>query len=60
MHVSSSLRIAIEAHVAETLREAGRPLNAVEIAESSSIDPDQLSTLVPALSHTSVDDLITS
>jgi len=49
MHVSSSLRIAIEAHVAETLREAGRPLNAVEIAESSSIDPDQLSTLLSAL-----------
>jgi len=49
MHVSSSLRVAIEANVAETLREAGRPLSAVKIAESSSIDPDQLSTLLSAL-----------
>lgn len=35
----------MEARVAETLREAGRPLSAVEIAKSSSIEPNQLSAL---------------
>lgn len=41
-HIPSCLRVAIEAHVEETLREAGKPLNVVEIAKSSGIDPSKL------------------
>ena len=39
------MRVAIEAHVEETLREAGKPLSATEIAKSSCIDPDKLGKL---------------
>jgi hypothetical protein len=36
------MRVAIEAHVEETLREAGTPLGAKEIAKSSGINPEKL------------------
>ncbi|GAA5853666.1 hypothetical protein JCM5353_001397 [Sporobolomyces roseus] len=41
-HIPSCLRVAIEAHVEETLREAGKPLKAEELAKSSGIDPSKL------------------
>lgn len=42
-HVPACLRVAIEAHVVETLREAdGQGLHVNEIAKSSAIDPAKL------------------
>ncbi|GAA5946420.1 hypothetical protein JCM3765_000234 [Sporobolomyces pararoseus] len=48
-HVSSCIRVAIEAHVEETLREAGKPLSSHEIAKSSCIDPDKLARVLRLL-----------
>ncbi|GAA5864135.1 hypothetical protein JCM8547_005147 [Rhodosporidiobolus lusitaniae] len=53
-HVSSSLRVAVEAHVAETLREAKKEqgkegLHAAEIAKSSNIDPAKLARILRLL-----------
>jgi len=46
-HISSCLRLAIEAHVEEILREAGQPLSSSEIAKFSSLNPDKLGSLFP-------------
>ncbi|GAA5992296.1 hypothetical protein JCM5350_000803 [Sporobolomyces pararoseus] len=48
-HVSSCIRVAIEVHVEETLREAGKPLSSLEIAKSSCIDPDKLARVLRLL-----------
>ncbi|GAA5869969.1 hypothetical protein JCM16303_001854 [Sporobolomyces ruberrimus] len=50
LHVPSSMRVAIEAHVEETLREAGTPLGAKEIAKSSGINPEKLARILRLLS----------
>ncbi|GAA5864154.1 hypothetical protein JCM8547_005156 [Rhodosporidiobolus lusitaniae] len=52
-HVASALRVALEAHVAETLREAkeiGKDgLHAEEIAKSSIVDPAKLARILRLL-----------
>ncbi|KAI5479078.1 S-adenosyl-L-methionine-dependent methyltransferase [Pseudohyphozyma bogoriensis] len=50
-HVSSALRVVVEAHVVETLREAGKPegLPVSKIAESSAIDPAKLERVLRLL-----------
>ena len=41
-HIPSSLRVAIEAHIEESLREAGKPLSAEELAKPTGIDSSKL------------------
>ncbi|KAI5479076.1 S-adenosyl-L-methionine-dependent methyltransferase [Pseudohyphozyma bogoriensis] len=50
-HVSSALRVVIEAHVVETIRESGKPegLPVSEIAKSSAIDPAKLERILRLL-----------
>ncbi|ORY66774.1 O-methyltransferase [Leucosporidium creatinivorum] len=49
-HVASSLRVAIEAHVVETIREAGgEGLHVNEIAKSSAVDPAKLARILRVL-----------
>ncbi|ORY37881.1 hypothetical protein BCR35DRAFT_339626 [Leucosporidium creatinivorum] len=49
-HIASSLRVAIEAHVVETIREAGGGgLHVNEIAKSSEIDPIKLTRILRLL-----------
>ncbi|ORY66775.1 S-adenosyl-L-methionine-dependent methyltransferase [Leucosporidium creatinivorum] len=49
-HVVSSLRVAIEAHVVETIREAGGSgLHVKEIAKSSNINPEKLARILRLL-----------
>ncbi|KAI5479075.1 S-adenosyl-L-methionine-dependent methyltransferase [Pseudohyphozyma bogoriensis] len=51
LHVPSCLRLAIEAHVVETIRESGKAegLHVTEIAKSSAIDPAKLGEILRLL-----------
>jgi len=48
-HLVSCLRVAIEAHVEETLREAGKALHVEVIAESSVVSPTELGRVLRLL-----------
>ncbi|KAI5479077.1 S-adenosyl-L-methionine-dependent methyltransferase [Pseudohyphozyma bogoriensis] len=50
-HLPSCLRVAIEAHVVETIRESGKAegLHVTEIAKSSAIDPAKLERILRLL-----------
>ncbi|GAA6061649.1 hypothetical protein JCM10212_002526 [Sporobolomyces blumeae] len=41
-HLPSALRVAIETHVEEQLREAEKPLSATDLAKPTGTDPDKL------------------
>jgi len=43
------LRVAVESHVEEILREAGQPLSTLEIAKFSSLNPNKLGLSIPPL-----------